>query len=388
MADSINHSLDHESRVGNIYASVIISLTAVTVVVLGRIYTRLFILKTFGLDDWAAAISLVFTLACGILVGVNAKYGCGRHIWTVGPAELQQFFINFYFSIVLYNVSILFTKASFLLQYYRVLATTRAMKQTYLAFLVIVVSACIAFTFVAIFACTPISDFWSFDSKKNCLPNFTIYYAQAGANIGTDIIIFALPLPALWKLRINGPQKLVLLGIFSLGFFATVISILRLTFLDDSPDITWSNAISSSWSTAEISIGLMCASLPSLRPLVGKVLPRLASTFGKSASPSKGAYGASGNRYGAKASQGGSRVPTFSTTATSSSRPQKTLSLYPDLEGSASVERLNSDDQATKFPGSPGTFLDDSSDRGGYPMTEFGTRTKVTAGDVPGHPVS
>lgn len=37
MADSINHSLDHESRVGNIYASVIISLTAVTVVVLGRV---------------------------------------------------------------------------------------------------------------------------------------------------------------------------------------------------------------------------------------------------------------------------------------------------------------------------------------------------------------
>ncbi|TLD19747.1 hypothetical protein PspLS_09334 [Pyricularia sp. CBS 133598] len=385
MADFINHDLDHESRVGNIYASVIISLTAVTVVVLARIYTRLFILKTFGLDDWAASISLLVTLACGILVGINATYGCGKHIWTVSPGNLKQFFINFYFSIVLYNLSILFTKASFLLQYYRVLATTRSMKRVYMGFLIVVVATCISFTFVAIFACSPISDFWSFEAKRNCLPNFTIYYAQAGANIGTDVIIFALPLPALLKLRINGPQKLVLLGIFSLGFFATIISILRLTFLDDSPDVTWSNAISSSWSTAELSIGLMCASLPSLRPLVGQILPRLASSFGKSTSPSGGAYGPNGSRYGAKASQADSRARTFST-ATSSSRPQKTRSLYPDLEGSVSVERLNSDDQAIKPPGSPGTFLDDSSDRGDYPMTEFGTRTRVTSGHGQGHP--
>ncbi|KAI6367518.1 hypothetical protein MCOR25_004883 [Pyricularia grisea] len=379
MSEYINHSLDHESRVANIYASVITSLTAVTVVVLARIYTRAFILKSFGLDDWAALISLLFTLACGIIVGVNAKYGCGKHIWTVSNADLQQFYINFYFSIVLYNVSILFTKTSFLLQYYRVLATTRSMKRLYLAFLVLVVSTCIAFLFVAMFACTPISDFWSFSEKRNCLPNFTIYYAQAGANIGTDVIIIALPLPALWKLRINHAQKLGLLGIFSLGFFGTIISILRLTFLTDSPDVTWNNAVSSSWSTAEISIGLMCASLPSIRPLVGKILPRLASTFGKSTSPSSRPYGANGSQYGAKASQGDSKIRTLST-ATSSMRPQKTRSVYPDLEGDISVERLHVDDQGIKPPGSPGTFLDDSSDRGDYPMTDFGTSTKITAG--------
>ncbi|TLS31201.1 hypothetical protein PpBr36_02175 [Pyricularia pennisetigena] len=385
MADFVDHSLDNESRVPNIYASVIISLTAVTVVVLARIYTRVFVIKTFGLDDWAAALSLLFTLACGIVVGINATYGCGKHIWTVSPGDLQQFFINFYFSIVFYNLSVMFTKASFLLQYYRVLATTRSMKQMYLGFLAVILATSIAFLFLAIFPCTPISDFWSFSTKKNCLPNFTMYYAQAGAHIGTDIIVFALPLPALWKLRINGPQKLVLLGIFSLGFFAVIISILRLTFLTDSPDVTWSNAISSSWSAAEISIGLMCASLPSLRPLVGKYLPRLASSFGKSTSASR-VYGAKGSQYGGtKASQGESRVRTFST-ATSSTRPQKTRSMYPDLEGGGSVERLHSNEQGAKPPGSPGTFLDDSSDRGDYPMTDFGTTTKITAGTGQGQP--
>ncbi|KAH9434614.1 hypothetical protein MCOR02_006609 [Pyricularia oryzae] len=352
MADFVNHALDGESRVAEIYSAVIICLIAVTVVVLARIYTRLFVVRTFGLDDWTAAISLPFTVACGVVVGVNIKYGSGRHIWTVSIDDQRQYLINFYLSIVLYNISLLFTKASFLLQYYRVLATTKAMKRLYMGFFIAIVFVYIVFLFLAIFPCIPISDFWSFSDSPNCLPNLPSFYAQAVTNIVSDLAIFFLPLPALWKLHINGPQKLVLLSIFSLGLFACIISIIRLTFLADSPDITWDNASASAWSTAEVCIALICASLPSLRPIVGGILPRLASSFGKSTTARSATR------------KGTSRLQTV-TTVTSRKAP----TLYPDLEGS--VERLNSNEGSEGAPVRSQTFLDDGSDHNGFAMTDM-----------------
>ena len=74
---------------------------------------------------------------------------------------------------------------------------------------------------VTIFTCWPIKKFWQQDTPGVCIPNLPFWYINAAGNIVTDVIIFVVPLPALGGLNLRKAQKIMLLGIFSLGFFVS-----------------------------------------------------------------------------------------------------------------------------------------------------------------------
>jgi len=64
----------------------------------------------------------------------------------------------------------------------------------------------------------PVHGFWGSTANVKCIPNIPQWYINAAGNIIADAAVFALPLPAIWKLdHVNG-QKMTLLGIFSLDF--------------------------------------------------------------------------------------------------------------------------------------------------------------------------
>lgn len=81
------------------------------------------------------------------------------------------------------------------------------------------------------------------------------YFALAGTSIGLDLIIIALPLPVLWKLQLRLKQKIILAGLFTLGFFVTVIQIIRIFTVKDLKTYTDSKNIVI-WSCVEISLGV------------------------------------------------------------------------------------------------------------------------------------
>ncbi len=61
------------------------------------------------------------------------------------------------------------------------------------------------------------------------------------------------------------------------------ISIIRIQYLRLSEDVTWDNVDSSVWSIIEICSGIVCACLPTLRPLISSCIPGMsgrASTGG------------------------------------------------------------------------------------------------------------
>ena len=76
-----------------------------------------------------------------------------------------------------------------------------------------------------------------------------------------------LPFPVLLKSRIQTRKKLILLGLFGLGVFITVIQIIRIqtvkqlaNYIDSAPLILWS--------TVENNLGIIVANVPTLAPLV------------------------------------------------------------------------------------------------------------------------
>lgn len=151
--------------------------------------------------------------------------------------------------------------------------------------------------FIAIIPCRPVSGFWRTDIDATCIPTLPLWYINAAGNIVTDIIIFALPIPVVWKLKMPPSERLSLIGVFCLGFLSVLapvstsnripikcaphtdslsstctISVVRIDFLNLGKDFTYENIASAGWSLGELCAGLTCACLPTLRPLLFRVV--------------------------------------------------------------------------------------------------------------------
>ncbi|KAK7442888.1 hypothetical protein Landi51_09436 [Colletotrichum acutatum] len=246
-----------------------------------RVYTRIFVIRQFGMDDWASVFAFLLVLGCGLAVALNTRNGLGHHVYFLTSEQIQDYMRTFYVTIVFYNAALAGIKMTFLFQYYRVLAVQK-MKKVFIAAMVIVGAWSISQILVEIFICTPIPAFWDKTIDGKCIPNYPQWYINAAGNIITDIIVFVLPLPVIHRLNLARGQKYVLLGIFCLGFFTCTISFIRIRFLKLEEDFTWQNVETAGWSIGELCCGLVCACLPTFRPLVSRFIPALSSRIAKS----------------------------------------------------------------------------------------------------------
>ncbi|GAB1319871.1 Rhodopsin domain-containing protein [Madurella fahalii] len=270
-----------EDRSATVIGVVVFCLVWATSMVGLRLWTRWKIIKQVGLDDYACVSGLLMTYGSGIAIAHMTKYGLGKHVFVMPLQNIPLYLRDFYVSIVMYCASLLAIKLTFLFQYYRVLAVQH-MRVVYIVGIVIVGGWALSQVLVGIFICSPIDGFWDSTVQSTCIPNIPQWYINAAGNIITDIAVFALPLPALWKLHLPRSQKLVLLGIFSLGFFTVIISIIRIRYLKLFEDFPWENVDSSLWSIGELTSALTCACLPTLRPLVVRFFPSLGSQASQS----------------------------------------------------------------------------------------------------------
>jgi hypothetical protein len=108
-----------------------------------------------------------------------------------------------------------------------------------------------------------------------------IRFTNAALNIVTDIAVAVLPLPVIKTLNLPRAQKLALTFVFCLGGVTCIISLLRLQSLyavSVSDDISWDNPMAALWSNLEVSIGIICSCLPTLKTCVMRVFPKIFST--------------------------------------------------------------------------------------------------------------
>jgi hypothetical protein len=114
-------------------------------------------------------------------------------------------------------------------------------------------------------------------------------------------MVAILPIKTIWSLQIPKRQKVALVCILTIGWFVCVVSILRLNALvvlsKHPDDRTFYSAATAYWSAIEINLGVLCASLPALKPLVVKVIPGF-STRHSSRGYGTGLSGRKGKSYG------------------------------------------------------------------------------------------
>jgi hypothetical protein len=142
----------------------------------------------------------------------------------------------------------------------------------------------VAMVFVNAFECPKNPTLaWAPTFPEGCNNLVPVYYAQAGFNIFSDIVILVLPLPSLIRLQVSKRKRMALMVIFGIGSIAVIASIVRINALylfQTSKDIPYDAIFILIWSQVEINVAITSASAPGILPLV-KSLAGI-STTGKS----------------------------------------------------------------------------------------------------------
>lgn len=177
----------------------------------------------------------------------------------------------------------------------------------------------IAFLLVSIFQCWPISYAWTHwhgETVGRCNNVNAQGWASAVFNVFLDILVLSLPMPMLWKMQLNKRKKFLVMLMFGVGFFVTIVSILRLQVLiqfGDSQNLTCAYLVAELsttclanittghytsvgyWSTIELHASVVCACMPSIRNIIRRFLPRLmGSTYEESKRTGGNSTGLSG----------------------------------------------------------------------------------------------
>lgn len=144
-------------------------------------------------------------------------------------------------------------------------------------------------------ACIPLNAFWDGRVQATYCHSNEVYYGLTAVQIGTDFLIFLLPLPVVWSIRAPKDQKIVLSIVFSFGFLCVIssytlcfflntkltiscsiciVSIIRLVLLatiKDGLDYSYTGVETIYWSLIEINTAIVCASIMTLKPLFNRI---------------------------------------------------------------------------------------------------------------------
>ncbi len=137
---------------------------------------------------------------------------------------------------VIYAFALLFVKISILCLYIRVLTYDYARLAAKIMLAVVGITH--AWILISIFTgCVPLAGLWDVTTHLTayCHPA-SVYWSHSGINIGTDFLIFLLPLTVLRKLYIPRRQKIALYCVFLVAFLYVGSLISRCPASDDFVD--------------------------------------------------------------------------------------------------------------------------------------------------------
>lgn len=287
-----------ESRGPATFGVTLALIIVATVFVGARFFTRGYIVRSIKNDDWWILAAWICSVGFSIAICVAVSDGLGKHNTDIPYAEKDNLRRAQYTFSILYNPCLMLTKTSIIVFYLSVMSedVDPVFKWCNWITLALTNITGTALTFLNIFQCRPISAGYEYPGPPNpkCTDIVTLYLSSAPVNIITDLALLLLPMPILTGLRLPKKQKIILIVTFSAGAFVAVVDVIRIAYLQEaaisrlsvktdggtatgriveSTDFTWYASLSFMWSAIEVNIGLICACVPSLKPLFLKFAP-------------------------------------------------------------------------------------------------------------------
>ncbi|KAF3760728.1 MFS general substrate transporter [Cryphonectria parasitica EP155] len=272
-----------------VFAVTVSTLVVGTLFFMARMICRAWIVKRVSWDDYLIIIAWVLAAGLTTTIDVGTSFGLGRHDEDIADADLLPL------RKTEYNPALMALKTSILIFYLRLAKNTQQILRIASWIVAVIVNvAGVVLTMLNIFQCHPVAASFSttYSGQPKCIPLLTEFICSAPVNIVTDLAILALPIPVLTGMRLPKRQKYILVITFSLGIFVTIVDVVRIYYLQqaiatvstdpssdpsaifgDSPEFPWNASLSLMWSAVEVNIGMICACVPTLKPLIIKILP-------------------------------------------------------------------------------------------------------------------
>ncbi|KAI4860998.1 hypothetical protein F4820DRAFT_83025 [Hypoxylon rubiginosum] len=270
-----------------------------------RCLARLIGPHDWGHDDSVMLLAMIFEIAfCALSVPIS-EAGLGLDMWFVPHDNITQILKLYYIDELLYITVLALIKISMLFFYLKVFPKKSFRICTYALILINLVYA-VVYDLLLIFQCNPISGAWrTWDGEfeAQCISINGLGWSAAAINIALDLAVIFLPLPELYKLSLSLRKRLQIMAMFAVGFFITIVSIVRLYSLirfGTTSNVTQDYVEVGYWSTIEVPVGIICACMPAVRSLFSLALPKLFGTTRATLTSNFGSHGpsSSGNRLG------------------------------------------------------------------------------------------
>ena len=191
-----------------------------------RLYTRSRINRAkLGWDDYLALLTLPFSISYSVLLCISTRHGMGLHAW-----EMTQEVRSDYQKWILiasscgYLPSLLGYKMSILSLYVRIFDVNRRFRWATWGVMGVTAGYLFSNLWTQIFGCWPVEKYWRPDTPGHCIRTLEADYGYGSLNFITDLIIFILPLPMVWRLQLSRRDKVGLSVVFMIGSVSVACS--------------------------------------------------------------------------------------------------------------------------------------------------------------------
>ncbi|KAI2626885.1 hypothetical protein GGS21DRAFT_265844 [Xylaria nigripes] len=252
-----------------------ISLPLVTIFYLLRSYVRIFIKRSWIIEDVLVTAAWAGTVAyCGILRATMTHHG-GEHGWDITLANFHEASYWFNVAAIEYGVIIGVTKIAILCLYRRVFSPERWSRFdiTIVSLIILLALFYTSISLAKIFECSPREKIWDPTIPGTCIQIQYILNVSGGFNTATDYLILLLPVHAVRSLQMPKLKRVFVVLAFTFGLsgpiFATVGFVVRLQ-RSGNADTSWDQPTILLWGAAELTSGNLCVCFPELAVLFHK----------------------------------------------------------------------------------------------------------------------
>ncbi|KAL5114678.1 hypothetical protein ACEQ8H_007411 [Pleosporales sp. CAS-2024a] len=262
------------------------ALTLALIFLFVRFYGRGLLRQTLGFDDCVMLFAMLFALPVSSFPLASRKYGLGQHEKHVKPEMFTPYSKMNYAADLLFPAACSLTKISLCLTYLRLFPDNTARNFCF-AMMTFVIMFSLASFFMSLFQCTPIRGYWDLTVAQKCIDMHVALISIASVNSFSDFMIYLYPAKPLWSLRLPVKQRLGLIFLFSIGLLVCIAGVLRMYFLDQyfkSTDYHWNAAKVWMCMVLEMNLGIMCACLSGVKPVLATLFPTLFGSSYKSRS--------------------------------------------------------------------------------------------------------
>ncbi|KAH7131562.1 hypothetical protein B0J13DRAFT_626634 [Dactylonectria estremocensis] len=284
--DDITAAFLNQSKDAPAIAGIIVVTVLTSIVVLGRLGSRAFLIRRFGIDDTLTLLSWLSYIPFVALSILLINLGSGRHLAyiqyvldmdTVKLTEVLDFASH-----IIYTTALLFCRISGLALYYRLCKLHNGLLISIRVVFGVLIAGYLPQLFLLIFHCLPVTGLWPYAWQPGvedyiCLQWGLVYSVNSGVSLLCDVLLFGIPIVMLRVLEMPRRRKIQLACILLPGILVIAISITRLVLVIEGQwqaDQSWSYNAQLGVEVAEIGATLIALSVPGVKPLVDKFVLR------------------------------------------------------------------------------------------------------------------